>query len=104
MEQWLQVASGDGETAAGGNGLKDFASELANDPVGRTRLEATAQRSTERLARMVERRVTVAEATGAAKPGAAKPEATPQAAQPTPAPAAAAPRAAPGRPPPAGAR
>ena len=25
MEQWLQVAFGDGETAAGGNGLEDFA-------------------------------------------------------------------------------
>ena len=25
MEQWLKVASRDGETAAGGNGLKDFA-------------------------------------------------------------------------------
>ena len=28
MEQWLQVASGDGETAAGGNDLKDFADEV----------------------------------------------------------------------------
>ena len=40
MEQWLQVASGDGETAAGGNGLKDFAAEVANDPVGRRLLES----------------------------------------------------------------
>ena len=28
MEQWLQVASEDGETAAGGNDLKDFADEV----------------------------------------------------------------------------